>query len=707
MDISRPLVLHPVAVPASCPIEVDLHLADADAVPCCSVAEVRHSTRPAWEVCVTAGAAGAELRLSVRLAFASAGTEPWFLLPGFFYGQGRTDGRLAYPALGVDDVSSWSSSWWDFAMDRMAYPVALALTDRGWIGLDAQPHFTVLDAQGRATLAGPAVWGDSEPQVGFGLSWKDGVGNVRVNVPGNEGPRRHARNRHDGPTDKRVRLGAGESLRLRVGLWENASTDRHGYQPILEELYAELHPLHPPAQPAPANELATAAADGLLDWHIARSDPPYIVYTAAYDRSAEFNANLRRTSLSWHFEAIGFVGGFSVAYALLWQARRSGQRAEEIERLVDQLAGRWCREAVAPCGLLRTSYHPGRSWTPNGRFANPAGTGSVNQDATGDTPFYGACWQPDQNHLHARSTADASYYLARLLRLVGTRHAMYGAWREVLRGSLAAAMGFQGPDGRFGQIYDVGPAGGRVHQWEGAGGLLWIPAMLEAEPLFADDADFAVRLAQSALRGGAGYAADVEAEYICGAPEDVSLTPTSEDGYNAMLAYGGLHRRFGRGEHAALLRRAADWTLSWRKACNVRFSPRTMLAQADFRTCGGDFASSNNNHLHVYGMNCLAELYRLSAETGNGYYARRAHDNFCFTCQMLSLEAGQFNGQRGMLSEQFYSNDWSIWGGWDPTSAHVQKGTLMGFSHAWCIAMVLLGLEQLEQAGVLASGPAA
>ncbi|MFW5699045.1 MAG: hypothetical protein ACOCYN_04245, partial [Planctomycetota bacterium] len=139
----------------------------------------------------------------------------------------------------------------------------------------------------------------------------------------------------------------------------------------------------------------------------------------------------------------------------------------------------------------------------------------------------------------------------------------------------------------------------------------------------------------------------------------------------------------------------------WRKAYNVRFASRSALAQADFRTVGGDFASAHNNHLHVYGCNCLADLHYLAGLSGNEYYSRRADDHFAFTAQLLCLDPGQWNGQRGMMTEQFYTSDWSVWGGWDPGPAHRQKGTWMGFSHVWCINMILLGLEQLEQAGRL------
>ena len=259
--------------------------------------------------------------------------------------------------------------------------------------------------------------------------------------------------------------------------------------------------------------------------------------------------------------------------------------------------------------------------------------------------------------------------------------------------------GFWDAQGRFGQLYDV--VARRVHQAEGAGGLLWIRAFDAAEPLFDGDPAFQARLRAAMQQAGEGYAPDIEAEWICGAPEDVSLAPTSEDGYNAILAYAALHRRWPTPRHLTLWRRASDWTLTWRKAYNVRLPPRSMLACGGLRTVGGDFASANNNHLHVYGMICLAELHELSRLTGDPHYARRADEHLRFTTQLLCVDDGQWNGQRGMLSEQFYTTDWSIWGGWDPTPAHVQKGTVMGFSHAWCIAMVLLGLEGLERAGRL------
>lgn len=640
--------------------------------------------RTRWRLTLTAGSDGFHGACALRAPLPESAQPPWFLLPGFFYGQGRTDARLRYPALGPAGTDAWTAPSWDFALERMAYPLALAFDGARWRGFDSQPHYRL-----EGTPDTRAAWGDSEPQIGLGLGWSAGRGELRLNLPANEAPRRHARNPRDTATAKVLTLAAGGRLVLDIGWWEFAG-DRHGYQRVLETVGGELHRTHPPAAVPPAAELADCAAHGLREWHwvpAADGKPGYMVYTAAMDRSVEFNANVnRRTSLGWHFEALGFVGGFPVVFGLLWHAQRRGDARSRAIALEEM--DRFCRDGLAPNGLFRTSYHPGRARTPNGSFANGP-----------DEPGYGSCWQGDAAVAHARTTADASFYLARSLALLDRADPRWSGWRAALRRTLEAALRLQQADGRHPQIYDV--VADAPRQLEGAGGLLWIPAMHHAEPLFADDAAFQERLRASMRRAGEGYARDVEAEYVCGAPEDVSLAPTSEDGYNAILAYGALHRRFGDARWLDLLRRAADWTLTWRKAYNVRFPAANLLGAGGLRTVGGDFASSNNNHLHVYGMNCLGELHRLGELTGSPYYARRADEHLAFVCQLLCREDGQWNGQRGMMTEQFYTTDWSVWDAWDPGPAHVQKGTMMGFSHVWCVNMILLGLEELERAGRL------
>ena len=78
--------------------------------------------------------------------------------------------------------------------------------------------------------------GESEPQVGCGITWEHVAGELRLNIPANEGPRRHARNPHDSATRKSLWLGPGQSLRLNLGLHDFAG-DRHAYRGPLAATY--------------------------------------------------------------------------------------------------------------------------------------------------------------------------------------------------------------------------------------------------------------------------------------------------------------------------------------------------------------------------------------------------------------------------------------------------------------------------------------
>ena len=166
----------------------------------------------------------------------------WFLL---WSGPHRPSAALSSP---------WGQHrrWVDvanmgFALDRMAMPLALAQREDRWFGLDWDSHYQIYD--GDEEIGSPASWGESEPQIGCGLSWQDDMGELRLNLPANEAPRRHARNPNDSATDKLLWLGPGQRLELTVELHDYAG-DRHAYQPTLRQVYGRLKGEHP----APAGE---------------------------------------------------------------------------------------------------------------------------------------------------------------------------------------------------------------------------------------------------------------------------------------------------------------------------------------------------------------------------------------------------------------------------------------------------------------------
>jgi uncharacterized protein YyaL (SSP411 family) len=245
------------------------------------------------------------------------------------------------------------------------------------------------------------------------------------------------------------------------------------------------------------------------------------------------------------------------------------------------------------------------------------------------------------------------------------------SWKEALRSNLAFAVSRQRDDGNLGTYYDLET--GAVESWEGTAGLLWVAALVEGSRLLGES-----RWLEVAARAGAYYAKFVDAEFIYGAPEDVLLTPTSEDGYNAVIAYLVLHEADRDPRWLDLARRAADWMLTFRYAYNVAFGPDTLLGEYDFRTRGGDMASPSNQHLHAYGLICYPELLRLAALLGDDWYADRARDNLACFLQFVARHDGDFNARIGMVSERYYQTDW---GG--------PKGGLLALSHAWSIGVVL------------------
>lgn len=157
--------------------------------------------------------------------------------------------------------------------------------------------------------------------------------------------------------------------------------------------------------------------------------------------------------------------------------------------------------------------------------------------------------------------------------------------------------------------------------------MLWIAALVEGAGLLDDPG-----LLATARRAGDHYAGFVEDAFIYGAPEDVHLAPTSEDAYNALIAYVALHEADGDGRWLRLGQRAADWMMTFRWTYNVAFDPRTLLGRYDFRSRGADQASPSNQHLHAYGLICLGELARLWRLTGDDHYVQRARTTSTASC---------------------------------------------------------------------------
>jgi hypothetical protein len=323
---------------------------------------------------------------------------------------------------------------------------------------------------------------------------------------------------------------------------------------------------------------------------------------------------------------VSWVSGVPYAYALLRHARRVGNDgyATAATAVLDHVA-----ENLTAGGTFWSQWTFDRGWT------------------------WG--WHPDHSRLHARTLADAALFLHR----AGPR------WAAAVRSNLDVVLRTQRDDGALPAAHHVET--GDALSWEGTAGMSWIPALVEAG--HAEEA-----------RAAGEWFKRFETWY--GAPEDVDLAPTSEDGYAAVMAFVAL-------EDWETAKRAADWMLTFRYTYDVVFEPETMLGRHAFRSRGADQASPANQHLHAFGLICLPEMVRLARETGDDFYLATARENLACFRQFVARHDGDFGARKGMTTERYYQTD-----------VFAPKGGLLPLAHAWTTGVLLYGCESALELGL-------
>jgi hypothetical protein len=567
---------------------------------------------------------------SVGLSLQLAGTRtPWLLIPGLFYGDNGPAGEVAYPrwSLSAAEPDRFVSDRWAFRSDRAATPLVLA-SDGRWtaaIGIEEQSD---LGLTGLAFAAD----GDSTG-IGFFAPYHE----QPVAYDGGLEPR------PGGATFHRFEPGEAHTVRCRVYL---GPPDRSAFGPIVRDLHARLAPQQPLAPPTDLATTASLAAEGLLRWH-RLPGRPLLLETAAFERgpgpAAPGSAAGDRQAMH-----VGWLSGAPAAMALLRHGRLTGDAAstEAGIAVLDELCAN-----LAPAGTF---------W---GQWTHAGG--------------WGKGWTPG---LHARTLAEATLFVVRALALEEESGERHDAWRAAVEANLTFAVEHQRADGAF-PAATTGRTG-EVVGWDGTAGLAWVPALVEAAELL-DRRSWL----DAARRAGRWYAAAVDDGRLQGAPEDVGLAPSSEDGYVAVQAYVVLAEAdedpTDRAGWLGLARRAADWMLTFRYSYDVTFAPESALGRAGFRTRGLDQASVANQHLHVYGLICTSELVRLSRHLSDGHYALRAREHFAAARQTLVRVDGEWNGLRGMAAERFYQ-----------TACFGPKGGYGAVSHAWCLGLLLFAAAE-------------
>ncbi|RDV43564.1 hypothetical protein DOE76_16620 [Leifsonia sp. ku-ls] len=553
--------------------------------------------------------------------------DPWWLIPGAFYGENRpAENTRAFPRFEVGANTAQQhqalvSDAWEIRADRAATPAVFAWAgpDRGGVALAAD-ETTALGLTGLG-LAHDAEWGDAT---------------VSLRFPYREFPVTYYGDARPRPADVAThRFVSGETVTLNVRVFA-LDASRHAYAPILRALHAESAPAAPLD---PWVDVATAAdltADGLLTWHY-DPDPGVLLETVGFDREVSGRDGKTVDRQAMH---VGWVSGIPWAYALLAHGLRTS-RPEEVDaatRVID-----FTTASLSPSGTFWGVWYRDSGWTQS--------------------------WTELKRGLHSRTLAEATLFLIRAQAL-----APHEQWEHAIRSNLDVVVGRQRADGNLGSVHHAET--GEVLSWSGASGLTWIAALVEA-------ADRDARYLPAALAAGRYYEQFVDREFLHGAPEDVDLAPTSEDGYAAVMAYVALHRATGDRHWLDVARRAADWMLTFRYSYDVALPEHTLLGAYGFRTRGADNASPSNQHVHAYGLVCTAELRELSTALGDPHYAERADETLACFRQFIAREDGDFNAYRGMVSERYYQ-----------TACFQPKGMLLTLSHAWSVGVTLLACEQ-------------
>lgn len=571
-----------------------------------------------------------EFRIEISFDVDDTGTPRW-MIPAMFYKNNRPEACIRkYPRYSREnnDASDFTSDFWAFSSDRSSCPSVFCWSD----------NYT-------SCLATSETFSDGISGIGFKSD--EEKTSLTLYYPYIEAPASYSFHlpNASNPHYSTILLPYQGKVQFSFSTYVDEK-DLHLYDSLIRDIYFDSSD-----EPNPwmsKAEASSLCAYGLYNWHYDKENN-ILNETCAFD--SYFGKDANQTDRP-HMH-VSWVSGIPYAYAL-WQYGVQRNNRKYIDAglsVIDKIAN----EGITPSGFFYSEWTKEQGW----------GTG----------------WNPDSSWIHTRTAAEAVWFLIKALKYAKQNELSKPQWEAAVKSNILAAMKIQRSDGSFGTYYDVNT--GEVKEWDGAGGLMWIPAFISASEYF-DDSIYK----DAALKAGEYYSKFVEDEYIYGAPEDVHLTPTSEDGYNALIAYISMYEAFEDEKWLELAETAADWMLSFRWTYNVKFPEFTILGKYDYKTIGADLASPANNHLHPYGLICHSELLKLWEYTGDTYYLSRAADNLACFQQFIARYDGDFNARTGMVSEQWYHTNWNH-----------PKGSMLQLAHAWCAGMILYANLSAQEFG--------
>ena len=417
------------------------------------------------------------------------------------------------------------SDYWSFRSDRAALPAVFAWND-GTCGALCTDETSELGLTGSA-FAGTRRHGDLA-----GLPVPRGAGNVRRRRAAEAGGYRYA-----------PAFEPGRQVTLKLNVYA-AGADPHAYDPFVRQMYRLHETTSMRCNPwMGLDEAAELTAYGLYTWHYDKPSEGILNETAAFDR--EFNNNVKGMGDRPICMSAGSAGHRTrMPCSLTGGSKGIAAYAEAGAAVLDKIAG-----GVSPSGIFWASWVAGKGWT--------------------------AGWNPKSDWLQARTIAEATLFMTRALAFERERGDAHPEWEAAVRSNLDFAASRQREDGNFGSYYNC--MSGEVEEWDGAGGMLWIPALLAGAAYFEE-----TRYSEAAVLRAATTRNSSRTNISTARPEDVHLTPTSEDAYNAVVSYVHLYEFDRNPRWLALASSAADWMMTFRWTYNLQFPRHTLLRSTIF-----------------------------------------------------------------------------------------------------------------------------
>jgi len=562
-------------------------------------------------------------------------TRPVFLSPGYLYNTNnarRSSGKFPQLVYRGKEGTPESGKFY-FRADRSSHSSVMALFDKKTIGLCLPEGVAIGE-----TFHYNGLGIDTREEDFDILSLTIGYKNDPARYNGNCNPRISGR-WEEKPDFGTIKLRKGEECLLEFLIYLGEAGDPFSYEEPLRLFYSFLR--EEPEKRADPDRVARLITGAILEDGVVEGCGMFRVI----DKSDECDT--------------GWTGGMMVAYPLFLMGRKKGHAGayEAAVRAMDAVTSDGFN---AKANMFYDAWKNGK-WTVDGWWKNWAGG----------------------YHL-AYNSGQASYFILRAYSELPSREkALRRIWERRSRDVVNQAVRMQRKSGEYPASFS--PRDGSPGKIEGFGGCWFLPATLMMYRLEGGE-----EYLESARKAEAFYFDWLSTLEVWGTPIDAEGAVELEGNLPLVIGERLLHEITGEEKYLEHLAHAVEYDFTWKWAYNTHLE-NPPLGDMNWKSIGGNAASSCNIHLHPMSNMILGEISYLYHETDDDYYRQRLKDSQLFGLGCINLKDGDFGfGSAGWGTEQFFHTD-AIQGQGPP------DGGIWTRYLPWAAAAVLQGILSVPE----------